>query len=804
MQLYQSSGTAPQPPVGTWTTVTSGNGGQVPASQGYFTATIVGGNYLTISATTALYGTVYTSVSPQINYTVGTLTLGAVTQATPTTVNIAYTTNYPTAATLSLYRSTTSTAQPPTGTWQLLTSQSATTSGSAFAGISNILNNDYLQIICTNYVPYGNIYSLVSSKWNYTVGTITLGSITQVTPSTVNVPFTTTGFPGGTTFTLYYSTSNSPHPAGTWSGTTFSASTSGSSTSASGTFSGVAIPSANYVEIGGTTTQLGTIYSGVSSQITYTTGSVTLSTQTQYSTSTKTVAFTCTGYPVGTTFTLYQNTSGATSYQTSTANWASVATFTTTVASSGLFGTSGSPVTIAANNYLQIVVTNTQYGNAYSAIVQCTYNTVTGLTLTQSTPSSVLVQWTNNGFIGSASTQIQQSVNGTTGWAQVGTNTNIGAGSTGIQAAITNNYYVRLQWTDPGTSSVYNTAASAQFSYTLGTISSTTQTQLTSTTKTIAFTTTNYPNGTTFTLYTQSGATAPASYPAGTWVQLGSTTTITGNAGSFIGVTIPATVSSNPNYYQIVGGTTVYGTSYSSVTQVTAYTSYSILLLHLDSSSTDSSTLNATMVAQGTPTYITTGKFGNAMFCGTTNANNNKNGFDTPQGAYYFGTNPFTIEFWFQTVANAGRMMGNCGSQNSANTDIIKWSAPSWVIGFYGTNRVGWETSTVLLTNPTSGGYVPTPSDGNLHHLAVCRNGANLYLYLDGVIAATSSSYSTWSDASGIYPNKGVISVGSSGNSNESFNGYIDEVRISTSALYPTTGAVGTVAFTVSTSAFSS
>jgi hypothetical protein len=211
------------------------------------------------------------------------------------------------------------------------------------------------------------------------------------------------------------------------------------------------------------------------------------------------------------------------------------------------------------------------------------------------------------------------------------------------------------------------------------------------------------------------------------------------------------------------------------------------------------------MVAQGTPTYTTTGQFGNAMFCGTTNANNNKNGLDTPQGAYYFGTNPFTIEFWFQTTATRARLMGNCASQNSANTDTIKWSAPSWVIAIDSANQINWGTNLYGgIANPTSGGYTPTPCDGNWHHLAICRNGANLYMYLDGVIAATSSSYATWSDASGIYPNKGVISVGSSGNNNESFNGYMDEVRISTSALYPTTGAVGATAFTVPTSAFTS
>ena len=708
MQLYQSSGNAPQPPTGTWTATSNADGGQVLASQGYFIAKVINGNYLTIGATTALYGSVFTSVSSQINYTVGTLTLGAITQASPSTVNIAYTTNYPAAALLSLYRSTTSTAQPPIGTWQLLASQSATVPN--FSGI-NVLNNDYLQITCTNYAPYGNIYSAVSSQWTYTVGTITLGTITQVTPSTVDVSFTTTGFPGGTTFTLYNSTSNSPLPAGTWNTVTTTA-TTGSTASASGTFSAVTIAANRYIQIAGTSTLLGTIYSTVSSQITYTTGSVTLSTQTQYSTTSKTVAFTCTGYPVGTTFTLYQNTSGATSYQTSTSGWSTVATFTTTVAGSGLFGTSGSPVAITANNYLQIVAINSQYGNSYSAIVQSTYNTVTGLTLTQQTATTVLVQWTNNGFSGSALTQIQQSANGSTGWAQVGTNTNISAGSIGVQAAITNSYYVRLQWTDPATSSVYTTAASAQFNYLLASASFSSVTPSYSTIN-VAFTTLNTSSGDTVTIY-------QASTSGGTPTAISGLTAVslTSNNGSG-----NITCSPTSGYYIfLVVSSTKYGnfTSAAYSTAVTYLSITPVINLALTSDLTNTgSYVQAPTVNFGTATFTTqSGK----PCLNTSNCNltiSYKGGLSVPSS--------FTVCMWFyKTTQNLTDFFG-IGNSNISNA-------------YFNTDSFSGTVCTLALL---SGSPTFTYANNTWNHLAFVfstwTTTPSVTVYLNGTTPGTST-----------------------------------------------------------------
>ena len=776
-------------------TIVSGGGGT------FSTVTIPAtANYLQIVGQ-ASYSTV-NSVTPFI---VGSISLAGITQATLSTVNIAWT--------YSGYG----------GTEQVIVQQSSD-GGATYTnqGSSTLLNNSplngvaisagyYVRLVVTSSL-YG---STVTSANRVVYYSLPAPTVTQATSTTATINWSSiVGYLGTDSLIVQQSADGSTGWAQVGSATTISAN------------SGIYSISNNYyvrVQI----VEAGTTYpSPASSQFSYTLGTITglgTSTQSQVTPTTKTIAFNTTIYPNGTTFKLYTQ-SGATaptSYQTSTAGWTQLGSTTTITNNSGSFTTVTIPATVSSNpNYYQIVGGTTLYGTSYSTVTQVTAYTLgsissVGQTQVTSTTKSITFTTTNypNGTIftlytqngASAPTSYQTS---TAGWTQLGSTTTITNNSGSfttvtIPATVSSNpnYYQIV-----GGTTLYGTSYSTVTqvtAYTLGSISSVGQTQVTSTTKSITFTTTNYPNGTIFTLYTQNGASAPTSYQTSSsgWTQLGGTTTITGNSGSF-SVAIPAIVSSNPNYFQIVGGTALYGTSYSSVTQVSPY-SVTALLLHLDSNATDSSPANASMVTQGTPTFTTPGQFGYCMFCGTANANNSMNGLDTPQsGSYIFGLNPFTIDFWFKTTTGNARIMGNCSSI-ATGTTTITWSAPSWVIGVYNFNRIGWETNTKsLITNPTSGGYVPTPCDGNWHHFAVCRNGANLYMYLDGVVAATSTAYINWTDTA-IAANQGVISVGRSGNQNESFNGSIDEVRIVTNAaLYPTTQSVGATAFTVPVAAY--
>jgi hypothetical protein len=240
-----------------------------------------------------------------------------------------------------------------------------------------------------------------------------------------------------------------------------------------------------------------------------------------------------------------------------------------------------------------------------------------------------------------------------------------------------------VQIVEAGTT--YLSPASSQFSYTLGTITgfgTSTQSQVTPTTKTIAFNTTIYPNGTTFKLYTQSGASAPTSYQTSSagWTQLGSTTTITGNAGSFSGVTIPATVSSNPNYYQIVGGTTLYGTSYSTVTQVTAYT-------------LSSGTINSVTTTTSTITVSFTA------------TNTNSGDTATIYQASTSGGTPAAISGLTPVLASSGTI--TCSPTNGYYIFLVVTSAVNgtYTSSAYGT-PISYSVSTqlLLLTQGTPGG----------------------------------------------------------------------------------------------------
>ena len=718
------------------------------------------------------------------------------TQLSPTTKNIQFTTsNYSVGTTFTLYTQNSSSGIPPSyfinpsGWTSVGTCTILSGGGGTFSTITIPATTNYLQIVGQAS------YSPVTSVTPYTIGSISLGTITQVTLSTVNISWTYSGYGGSESLQVYQSLD----------GTNYSA--VGSSTTVSSSplnaFSGIS--AGNYVRLSVTSFLYGNSTATSTNKWVY--YSLPAPTVTQTTSTTATVAWTYVGYLGTDSLIVQQSADGST-------GWAQVGSATTLNANNGIYSIS--------NNYVrvQIVETGTTYPSPASSQFSYTLGTITmfgSSTQSQVTPTTKTIAFNTtiypNGTTfklytqSGASTPTPYQTN-SVGWTQLGSSTTITSNSGSfsgvtIPATVSSNpnYYQIV-----GGTTLYGTSYSTVTqvtAYTLGSISSVGQTQVTSTTKSITFTTTNYPSGTIFTLYTQNGASAPTSYQTSSsgWTQLGGTTTITGNSGSF-SVAIPAIVSSNPNYFQIVGGTALYGTSYSSVTQVSPY-SVTALLLHLDSNATDSSPANAAMVTQGTPTFTTPGQFGNCMFCGTANANNSMNGLDTPQsGSYIFGLNPFTIDFWFKTTTGGARIMGNCSSIATGSTKI-NWSAPSWVIGVYGLNKIGWETNTKsLITNPTSGGYVPTPCDGNWHHFAVCRNGANLYMYLDGVVAATSTAYINWTDTA-IAANQGVISVGRSGNDNESFNGSIDEVRIvANAALYPTTQSVGATAFTVPVAAY--
>ena len=95
---------------------------------------------------------------------------------------------------------------------------------------------------------------------------------------------------------------------------------------------------------------------------------------------------------------------------------------------------------------------------------------------------------------------------------------------------------------------------------------------------------------------------------------------------------------------------------------------------------------------------------------------------------YIFGTNDFTISFWFRKVTN--------------DIEQSFFFIPTSDIGLYWTN-----TANGLCVSTTTTGLIKYPDNGSLgfewHHVAVIRIETTLYLYLDGVNVGTYNIGST-------------------------------------------------------------
>ena len=274
---------------------------------------------------------------------VGSITLGAITQTTPTTYSVAYTSTYPNSIALSLYYASSASPnfQTTPSNWTL---NAYLTGGSGSYSLGSVGQLKYLQIICRNTV-YGDSNSAVSSQ----LAALVSGSLLTITPSqatssTINLAWTYSGYVGTESLQVYYSSDGTSYTA------IGSATTVGSSP-----IQGISIPTTppagNYIQIIVTSTTYGNQTITTSTKWTYTTGSITLSSITQASLTTVNIAWTYSGYGGSESLQVYQSSDGT--------NYSAVGS-STTVSSSPLNAFSG----ISAGNYVRLSVTSSLYGNA--------------------------------------------------------------------------------------------------------------------------------------------------------------------------------------------------------------------------------------------------------------------------------------------------------------------------------------------------------------------------------------------------------------------------------------------------------
>jgi hypothetical protein len=200
-------------------------------------------------------------------------------------------------------------------------------------------------------------------------------------------------------------------------------------------------------------------------------------------------------------------------------------------------------------------------------------------------------------------------------------------------------------------------------------------------------------------------------------------------------------------------------------------------LLHFDSTFTDSSAYSTPVTNYNATISSAQSKFGGASML-TTGAQYIQ--LTPTSNIFGFGSGPWTIEFWMYPLTSGvvGDIIGNVSGQT--------FGTYNWVISRNASNKL-------TLGSFTSSGTV---SSSTWTHVAFVHNGPTLALYLNGIQDSTSTL--TFLDNGGIQS----LFIGRSGpyDTNPGFNGYIDELRVSTMALYTTNFPVATSAYTTGVS----
>lgn len=133
-----------------------------------------------------------------------------------------------------------------------------------------------------------------------------------------------------------------------------------------------------------------------------------------------------------------------------------------------------------------------------------------------------------------------------------------------------------------------------------------------------------------------------------------------------------------------------------------------------------------------------------------------------------FGTGDFTIDLWarFNSLSSTPQHILVHGAIASTGIALMQYSG----------------TTVRIYTQDQGSGmsYSWTPSTNTWYHLAAVRSAGVVTFYVDGVSKGTNASTKNITGATG------TLRVGTSDNGNESFNGWLDDVRITAAARWTT------------------
>lgn len=171
-------------------------------------------------------------------------------------------------------------------------------------------------------------------------------------------------------------------------------------------------------------------------------------------------------------------------------------------------------------------------------------------------------------------------------------------------------------------------------------------------------------------------------------------------------------------------------------------------------------------------------KFGTASYAGDGSSDSLRN---NNLGSY--ATKDFTYEFWMNPNSVSGNhWLGVLGS--NTNNDFC-------AVMFYrnGSTMRLYASSTGTSWDAASGLALGTVVTGQWYHMAVTRSGNTLKAYQDGVL------YQTVTLTNNLHSGT-AFAVGATARNGGSFNGYIDEVRVSNSVRYTSNFTPSSTAFT--------
>jgi hypothetical protein len=183
------------------------------------------------------------------------------------------------------------------------------------------------------------------------------------------------------------------------------------------------------------------------------------------------------------------------------------------------------------------------------------------------------------------------------------------------------------------------------------------------------------------------------------------------------------------------------------------------LLLHFDGDFTDSSPNSMEVTANGGGASIsaTESKFGgsSAYFDGA----GDYLSIDSPQSVNNFGTGDFTVELWAYPLSQQqSRGIVSSRTQSPIN---------AWTVVFYdGDNNLEWHSPFAIVLNTET--QIAT---GEWTHIAFVRKNGTLIAYVNGNEVASNADNSEYESTS-------ILSIGTDTYYSDTFNGYIDELRI--------------------------